>query len=140
VDLLAARDDVDGASITAIGKRSGTVPLLYAAVLDERLGRVGFEEMLVSYRSVVEQRIHRNVLESIIPGVLKQFDLPELVASLAPRQALLVNPVNPLGNRLRADAARASYSGAGDSVRVALRRAEDGPEQVFGDWRQPEDR
>ncbi len=113
---------------------SGAVPLLYAAVLDERIGRLAFEEMLVSYRSVVEQQIHRNVLESSIPGVLKQFDLPDLLASLAPRKAVLVNPVNPLGNRLRPAAAREVYAGTGDSVRVVRRRAGEGAEKVFDSW------
>ena len=135
VDLLLARSDVDAGAISGVGKRSGAVPLLYAAAVDERLGRLALEEMLVSYRSVVDQKIHRNVLENIVPGVLKQFDLPDLVTSLAPRRVFLVNPVNPLGHRLRLEAAQEAYAGAGDSASVSLRRAEDGPEKTFGAWR-----
>ncbi|MCP5118343.1 MAG: prolyl oligopeptidase family serine peptidase, partial [bacterium] len=129
VDLLAGRDDVDRANIHGVGKQQGAVPLLYAAALDDRLKQLAFEEMLVSSRSVVEQRIHRNVLEDIVPGLLKQYDIPDLVNSLKPRKVLLINPVNPLGNRLRPAAARQVYP----SVPVARRRAGEGPEDVYRD-------
>ena len=132
VDLLASRDDVDKNRISGIGKRAGAIPLLHAATLDDRLTRLRFEEMLVSYRSVVEQRIHRDVLESIVPGVLKHYDLPDLVASLAPREAILVNPVNPLGNRLRPAEAKRIYT---DPARVVRRRPEESPATAYGDWR-----
>ena len=135
VDLLTARDDVDAAAISGLGKGAGAIPLLYAAVLDGRLKRLAFAEMLVSYRSIVDHRIHRNMAESIIPGVLKQFDLPDLVASLAPRRVLIVSPVDPLGHRLWPAAAREAYGGLGESVRVVRRRTEAGPDTVYAHWR-----
>ncbi len=144
LDLLTARDDVDSDRISGIGKRAGALPLLYAAVLDERIQRVAFEEILVSYRSVVEHRIHRQVLENIIPGVLKQFDLQDLIAGLAPRDVLVVNPVDPLGNPLWPDPARDAYArpmetyrtaGAADSIRIVRREPEQSVADIYTAWR-----
>jgi cephalosporin-C deacetylase-like acetyl esterase len=143
VDLLASRSEVDPARISAIGKGGGAVPLLYAAALDDRFQKLAFEQILVSYRSVVEQRIHRNVLESIIPGVLSQFDLGDLIASLIPRKTWIVNAVNPLGNRLWPDAAEKAYAatstafrqaGAAAAFKTQRRLEHQGPEALYEEW------
>ncbi|MPY87515.1 MAG: hypothetical protein GEU99_06305 [Luteitalea sp.] len=143
VDLLGARDDVDATEIRGVGKGNGTVPLLYAAALDDRLRTLAFERMLVSYRAIVEQRIHRGVLEAVVPGALRQFDLPDLIASLIPRKVCIVNPVNPLGDRLSPDAAETAYSrvseafrraGAVEAIRVLRRKDGEGPESIYEPW------
>jgi hypothetical protein len=143
VDLLASRSEVDAARISAIGKGLGAIPLLYAAALDDRIQKLAFEQILVSYRAVVEQRLHRGVLESIIPGVLGQFDLGDLLASLIPRRAWIVNAVNPLGVRLWPDTAQKAYTPTAEAFRRAgaaaafktLRRLEDvGPAAVYEEW------
>jgi cephalosporin-C deacetylase-like acetyl esterase len=143
VDLLATRSEVDSSRVSAVGKGDGAVPLLYAAALDDRIRELAFEQMLVSYRAVVEQRIHRGVLESIIPGVLRHFDLPDLIAALIPRKVLLVNTINPLGNRLWPEQAEKAYAstkgaferaGAADAFRIARRKEEDGPQSVYKQW------
>jgi cephalosporin-C deacetylase-like acetyl esterase len=112
LDVLAARPDVDAARLFGYGKGAGAVPLLYAAAFDSRLRRASFEGMLVSYESVVNQRIHRQVYEQIVPGALRDFDLPDVAASVAPRPVWLINAVNPLGNPVRADEVRRAYKGA----------------------------
>jgi cephalosporin-C deacetylase-like acetyl esterase len=143
VDLLATRSEVDSNRVSGFGHGDAAVPLLYAAALDDRIRKLAFEQMLVSYRAVVEQRINRGVLESIIPGVLKQFDLPDLLAALIPRKVLLVNPVNPLGNRLWPEQAAKAYAptteifkraAAADAFRITRRKEEDGPEALYEQW------
>jgi cephalosporin-C deacetylase-like acetyl esterase len=98
VDLLAERADVDVTQIFGIGVEGGAVPLLHAAVLDNRIRKVALERMLESYDSVVRRRIHRNVFEQVIPGVLKAYDLPDLAAVLSPRPVFLADPADPVGN------------------------------------------
>ncbi len=66
--------------------------------------------MLVSYESVVKNRIHRDVFESIVPGALKLYDLPDLAAMLAPRPVWVVNAADPLGNRIATAEARKEYA------------------------------
>ena len=98
VDLLAARSDVDISKIYGVGNGAGSVILLHAATLDSRIQRVVLSHMLVSFESVVRSRIHQDCFESVVPGVLASYDLPELAAALSPRQVWLVDAVNPLGN------------------------------------------
>ncbi|WP_031498316.1 acetylxylan esterase [Bryobacter aggregatus] len=97
VSLLAARPDVDPQRIYGVGKQAGGVPMLHAAVLDPRLRRVVLDETLQSYLAVVEQPMHKRVVEQVIPGVLSHYDLPELVSAMAPRSVVIVDATDPLG-------------------------------------------
>src|SRR5262249_50367858 len=97
VDLLAARPDVDRTHISAWGKGLGAVPALYAAAVDTRIGKVTLEEIVESYRSIVDHRIHQQMWENIVPGVLRYFDLPEVEQSIAPREVKIASTVDPLG-------------------------------------------
>jgi len=101
IDLLGERADVDAQRISAFGKGLGAVPMLYAAALDPRIGEVTLEEMLLSYQSMVDRRIHQQMFEHVVPGVLRYFDLPDLVKSIAPRPVHMVKPVNPLGHEVK---------------------------------------
>ncbi len=109
VDLLSARRDVDRDKILGYGKKGGAVPALYAAVLDHRIRKIVLEGMLSSYDSVVENRIHRQMLESVVPGALKFYDLPDLVATLAPRKVSIVSATDSLGHELPANTVRKEY-------------------------------
>ncbi len=127
LDLLAARPEVDPARLGGYGKGAGAVPLLYAAAFDKRLRAVALERMLVSYSAVVNQRLHRNVFEQIVPGALRDYDLPNLAAALAPRQVWLVDAVDPLGNPMRAAEVRRLYPGA----RVSETRPEETADPIL---------
>ena len=117
VDLLSARRDVDRNKIYAYGKKGGSIPALYAAVLDGRIRKVVLEDMLSSYDSVAENRIHRQMFESVVPGALKFYDLPDLVASLAPRKVSIVSATDPLGHELPATAVGKEYKRAVEAYR-----------------------
>jgi len=80
------------------GEGSGAygTALLYAALLDPRLTHVTTDHSLTSYRSIVDTDLHRNVSESMLPGVLLHFDLPDVVAALGKR-ATLTNPIGADG-------------------------------------------
>ncbi|MCL4394372.1 MAG: acetylxylan esterase, partial [Chloroflexi bacterium] len=97
VDLLSTRSEVDRARIFGYGKGAGAVPMLYAAVLDSRIQRVALEGMLASYESVIDRRIHRQVFEQIVVGALRHYDLPDMIACLAPRRVSVISTVDPLG-------------------------------------------
>jgi cephalosporin-C deacetylase-like acetyl esterase len=142
VDVLAARADVDRARIRGFGKEGGTTPLLYTAAMDERISKVALEGMLVSYRAIVDQRIHRQIFEQVIPGVLRSYDLPDLVSALAPRPVWIVNSVNPLGQRLSLTEMKKQYAASPlafraaqseAAVRIAERRGDDKPTVFYRD-------
>ena len=103
VDLLTQRADVDPQKISASGKGLAALPALYAAALDTRIRKVALEEMLVSYQSMVDRRIHHEMLENVVPGAPRYFDLPDLVRSIAPREVRIKKPVDPLGHAVQPD-------------------------------------
>jgi len=71
--------------------------------------------MLVSYESVVSSRVHRRILEGVSPGMLRYYDLQDLVAALAPRNVWIVNGTDPLGHELPAREVTKEYGRALES-------------------------
>jgi cephalosporin-C deacetylase-like acetyl esterase len=117
IDLLSARSDIDREKIYVYGKKGGSIPALYAAVLDGRIRKVVVEDMLSTYDSVVENKVHRQVFESVVPGALKFYDLPDVVTTLAPRKVSIVSGTDPLGQELPANTVRNEYKRAIDAYR-----------------------
>ncbi len=140
VDLLAARAEVDPGRIGAIGRDAGALPTLYAAAFDARIRSVALERMLVSYESVVQHRVNRQVMEGIVVGALRSYDLPDLVGWLAPRSVSIVDPVDPVGMNVPLAEANRSYArasaafaraGAPEGLRIARRRSSDTPHTLY---------
>jgi len=100
VDSLVSRPDVDRNAISAYGNRASGMALLHAAVLDTRLSRVTIENILASYRMIVDQPVHRNVSEIVVPGILRHYDIGDLLTATHPRQVTLIHPQNALGETL----------------------------------------
>jgi cephalosporin-C deacetylase-like acetyl esterase len=97
VDWLCTRADVDASNLAVYGNGALGMVALHAAVLDSRIGRVVVENSLSSYRSIVEVPLHRNVSEVVIPGVLRKYDVADLLLALAPGAVIVVNPVDGAG-------------------------------------------
>jgi cephalosporin-C deacetylase-like acetyl esterase len=115
VDLLAARNDVDASRITAVGRSAAAIPALFAALFDQRIARLAVDGMLLSYEAVVQERIHQGIIDQIIPSVLKHFDLPDVVAAIAPRKVAVFNGVNPLGQEVTAVRLKQEYGSAAET-------------------------
>jgi cephalosporin-C deacetylase-like acetyl esterase len=109
VDLLVSRKEVDPNRVYGYGKDGGALPLLYASLFDTRIRKVVLAGMLTSYESVVNSRVHRHVLEGVAPGMLKSYDLQDLVAALAPREVWIVGGTDPLGHELPASDVKKEY-------------------------------
>jgi hypothetical protein len=84
-DYLNSRHDVDSGKIAAIGRGSGGVVALYAAALEPRITRVGRQGGPASYMEIVRLKRHEGILDIVVPGVLHDFDLPDVAASIQPR-------------------------------------------------------
>jgi hypothetical protein len=97
VDWLASRTDVDRNAITIHGNGSLGMVALHAAALDTRISKVVLESTLTSYRMIVDEPVHRNVSEVVIPGVLRHYDTEDLLESVYPRPVVYVAPRNALG-------------------------------------------
>ncbi len=105
--------------IVGVGKRGLGIPLLHAAVLEPRLRELYLEETLVSYRALARAPVHRQVFDVVLPGVLRAYDLDDLVSALAPRRVRLVNLQNALGQPLPVSEAEEWYARARERYRAA---------------------
>jgi cephalosporin-C deacetylase-like acetyl esterase len=95
VDFLAARPDVDVSSITAYGKGAAGIALLHAAALDRRISHVVVEETPGSFRTIIDDPLHRNAPEIVIPGVLTHYDIQDLLRAIGPRAGAAPNSLHP---------------------------------------------
>lgn len=96
VDYLASRPDVDPGNITAetADPHLGLV-LLHAAILDPRLKHVTVSNIRPSYRDLVNDPLPNDAPQDILPGVLRHYDIPDLVHALGPRLTLRNSPSGP---------------------------------------------
>ena len=131
VDLLGEKGLLYGGECLGFGKGFAAVALLHAAAIDQRIAGVVIEDGLLSYASIARTPIHRQLFDTIIPGVLAIYDLPDLVASLAPRPVQLVNMRSPLGNKVLLREVQSEYQyaqagyaalGTASRLRLGLRR------------------
>jgi cephalosporin-C deacetylase-like acetyl esterase len=127
VDVLGTRNDVDPARIAATGRGAAALPALFAALFDNRITSLALDGMLVSYESVVTERMNQAIVDQIVPSALKYFDLPDVVAALAPRRVAVYNGVNPLGQELTLSRLRAAYARAGAAVEIGVRDRDEQP-------------
>jgi cephalosporin-C deacetylase-like acetyl esterase len=133
IDVLEVRGFQAASGVLGVGRGLVSVALLHAAALDARVGRLILEDMPCSYAAIAKAPIHRKIFEVVIPGVLGEYDLPDLVASLAPRPVTLLNLRSPTGaNMLRRDQvaeygyAAAAYQASGHAKAFKIRpRRED---------------
>lgn len=120
VNWLADRPDVDIGRLSVQAAGALGPVALHAAVLDDRIGQVTTVGALTRYRDFVDRPISRDMAEVNLPGVLRRYDLPDLMAVLGDRLTL-INPVNSIGETLSAaEAARIA-----PAARVVLQGARD---------------
>ncbi len=114
----------DGKSdIELVGVGAGAPVVLHVAAFEPRVKAVTLDGGLVSWDSVVRTPISHNQLAHVVPGVLKEYDLPDLAESLAPRKLTIRNPVDATGKPLTKEAAEEAYKGVREAYKAA--KAED---------------
>jgi hypothetical protein len=117
IDWLIARPDVQTVTLHGVGAHG--IVALHAAVLDRRVDRLVMETTLASYRMIVEQPMHREVSEVVIPGVLRHYDIDDLLLATYPRAVQIISPVDALGAPLPEQAAKAAV----ERIRQAEQKA-----------------
>jgi cephalosporin-C deacetylase-like acetyl esterase len=100
MDWIAARRNVKPEDITVYGKGPLGIVALHAAVVDKRISHVVLENTLTTYRMIIEQPVHRNVSEVVIPGVLRAYDTGDLLVGVSPRRVSILSPQDALGNTI----------------------------------------
>jgi cephalosporin-C deacetylase-like acetyl esterase len=94
-EWLRARPDVDPERIAIIGKGHGGVVALFAAALEPRIFKIASQNAPSSYMDIVRAKMHEGMSGIIVPGVLRDFDLPDVAASLKPRSVWTVTEEQP---------------------------------------------
>jgi cephalosporin-C deacetylase-like acetyl esterase len=135
VDYALGIDGVDSGGLHAIGVGRGALWVLYAAALDGRLKAVVCDRGLASYRHLTAADRYLYGADVFLPGVLREFDLPEVAGTVAGRRLTLLSPLDGMKRPLDAATAARTYqptarayaaSNAADRFRIVERAGETG--------------
>jgi len=92
VDLLAARSDVDPASIHALARSYKGIWLLLAAASDKRIGKIWLDRTPYNLQSSLGQSMNTDLFEVVIPGFALHWDLDDLLKVVGDRPVMLTDP------------------------------------------------
>jgi hypothetical protein len=118
---LRGSTGLSGKPVVVASSGKLTLPALFAAALDPKIGQLYLSGGLVSYRSILETEEYTTPFAGFVPDILLHTDLPEIIASLAPRRVCLAGGIDASGDSLPADKVRAVYTGSHIEVRPRAR-------------------
>ncbi len=97
--------------VYGLARAGMTSVLLYAAAFDTAISRVLLLGPYSSYRSVVMNRFYDpSFIYGAVSDALGAYDLPDLAASLAPRELMMVNVVDGQGKPISDGEGKADFS------------------------------
>jgi len=102
LDLLAARDDVDPASIRAAARGVKGIWLLLAAAMDTRIVKIWLDRTPYSVRAALEHSMNSDLFDAVIPGFALHWDLDDLTKAMGNRSVLWTDPTNWMGHSVPA--------------------------------------
>ncbi len=133
LDYLETRSDVARGRIHVLGVAGGALAALMGAAVDDRPSSIALDHVLSAFRSVVESEEYSVSLSWLVFGILRELDIPDLVASLTPRPCWLLNATDARGEPLPKSVieahfqnARNSYSRAGSDNQLQFLVQPDG--------------
>ena len=94
IDYLQARSDVDKLQLSCVGCGIGGLLAMHAAAIDERITSVISNGALITYKSLIVDAVYSHGVEVFIPHVLKDYDLPDIAALIAPRPLKLLGLID----------------------------------------------
>jgi cephalosporin-C deacetylase-like acetyl esterase len=97
IDFLAARNDVDPASIRALARGVKGIWLLLAAAVDPRIGKIWLDRTPYSLRIALENSMNTDLFDAMIPDFALHWDLDDLTKAMGNRPALWTDPSNWMG-------------------------------------------
>lgn len=84
--------------IYGVAKKELSPVLLHAGTFDKTISRIALIEPYSSYRSLVMSRFYKSsFISGAVPGALKEYDLPDLAGTLAPRKLLIAGATDGKG-------------------------------------------
>lgn len=101
IDVLAARSDVDSASIRAVARGVKGIWLLLAAAVDTRISKVWLDRTPYSLRAALKNSMNTDLFDAVIPGFALHWDLDDLVKAMGDRSVLWTDPTNWMEHPIR---------------------------------------
>jgi dienelactone hydrolase/pimeloyl-ACP methyl ester carboxylesterase len=95
LDWLAANGH---RQVHLVAKGWGAIPATFAALLAPGVTQVTLKNALRSYAEVAESVRYNWPLSAILPGVLKEFDLPDCYRALAAKKLRQIDPWGPMAD------------------------------------------
>lgn len=130
--------------ISAIAKANFVPALLHAAVFNPSIRNIALIEPLSSYFSVVSNRFYSPIfIHSGVAGMLQFYDLPDLAASLAPRNLILIGTVDAKGNSLDDEMLKEELSivkrayaitEASEKLKIIKEEKSESLTEIYQDW------
>lgn len=102
---------IDGARIVVGGRGLGGVVALHVAAVDPHVAGVFSIDGLAAFEMLAESKEYDWTPDAFLPGVLRAYDLPELVAGL-PMPVFLARPLDAMHKPLDDGAAQTLYAPA----------------------------
>ena len=119
------RADADSGDIVALARGTLCPALLHAAAFEPGIGGIVLERPLLSYQLVAGHRFYNFDMGATVAGALTAYDLPDLAACCAPRDLVIVEAVDHLGERASAALVEEEYAFA-----LGVYRARDAAEKI----------
>jgi len=111
IDCIKRRPDVNTHRIAAVAKSEKCPVLAHAAVFNPDIYKIVLLEPLASFRLLVTHQYYMpRFIPSSVAGSIGHYDLPDLYAAIAPRQLLLINVVDQIGQLLDANETETEFS------------------------------
>ncbi|HVP48843.1 MAG TPA: acetylxylan esterase [Bryobacteraceae bacterium] len=114
-----ARSLVKGSPLTLVGRGWAGLIALFCAAVEPAVDRLAIEGFLASYAEMVESEQYAQPASLVIPGALRDFDVADVLAALAPRPVLAMNPQDAQTRKMPSQAARAALAGSRCELRTA---------------------
>ena len=121
-----------GARVSLVGDGAHGLIALYAALLDDRVRGVAVRRTVTDYGSLAVADRYTQPFGIYAYGILREFDLPDVVRGVGPRPVLLLDPVSPRGEAAGRVAA-SLYEHVPNATVRTLGSADD-PVQVVATW------
>ena len=118
IDIVAGfikRLNNGSGNITGVACGILTADLLHSASVSHLFDKIALIRPLISYQSIVTERFyHPKFTTSAVAGSIGRYDMPDLLASIAPMDVLMINPVNALDQTVDAQTFDTVYRYAKD--------------------------
>lgn len=79
LNFIGKNEKLRGRTIHITADGMSGVAVMHATILDERISSASLSHTLKSWRSYIENPLQYDMMPNIIPGVLKYYDIPDLI-------------------------------------------------------------